>query len=212
VIQIATLIHRLRELGGEVFLVGGRLRVRGPAASAEAREIVEKLRQDREGCRSLLVSTAPLGKLNSQGELVMTREDLPEFARRMRALGWEVEWRGQGIVCRNPSTRSNRKAGRKKVDAQQLETARNITAPPVLPTQPCYACGSTLFWVSVYDVVICATCHPPASERQVKGWHDVTESEPESTPRSRAIRNGACRANGDRQLKFEGNRDRKRAG
>jgi hypothetical protein len=33
--------------------------------------------------------------------------------------------------------------------------------------KPCYACGSRLFWRSVYGALTCFTCHPPASERLV---------------------------------------------
>ena len=33
--------------------------------------------------------------------------------------------------------------------------------------KPCYACGSRLFWRSVYGAIVCFNCHPPANERLV---------------------------------------------
>jgi hypothetical protein len=34
----------------------------------------------------------------------------------------------------------------------------------------CYACGSRVFWLSVYDSLVCCGCHPPADPRLVKEW------------------------------------------
>ncbi len=38
---------------------------------------------------------------------------------------------------------------------------------------PCYCCHRTRFWLSVYGVMICATCHPPAVETLVVRWLDL---------------------------------------
>jgi len=46
-----------------------------------------------------------------------------------------------------------------------------------LPTRRCRACNSWLFWVSVYGVVVCSTCHPPASRDLVKTWYWLPEIE-----------------------------------
>jgi hypothetical protein len=35
-------------------------------------------------------------------------------------------------------------------------------APPA-PQEPCWACGSRTFWLSVWGRWACSTCHPPAS-------------------------------------------------
>ena len=50
----------------------------------------------------------------------------------------------------------------------------------VLVTQPmshwpnslsvCYACGATRRWRSIYSVLICTKCHPPADEALAVGW------------------------------------------
>lgn len=42
-------------------------------------------------------------------------------------------------------------------------------------TQPCFACHSRRFWVSVQGVVNCANCHPPASPALVKQWIVIPE-------------------------------------
>ena len=47
--------------------------------------------------------------------------------------------------------------------------------PPLpLASQPgaCYACGTTRRWRSVYGVLICTKCHPPADEALAVGWVD----------------------------------------
>lgn len=39
------------------------------------------------------------------------------------------------------------------------------------PTSPvCRACGSRRFWRSIYGVVVCAGCHPPAAPDLVAEW------------------------------------------
>jgi len=35
---------------------------------------------------------------------------------------------------------------------------------------PCYCCGEVAWWLSVYDVVICGRCHPPADPSLVRAW------------------------------------------
>lgn len=47
-------IDRLQELGGEVFLVGDRMRYRIPADEPEARQLIAEIRQDREAIIALL--------------------------------------------------------------------------------------------------------------------------------------------------------------
>lgn len=46
-----------------------------------------------------------------------------------------------------------------------------------LPGRRCQACHSYLFWVSVYGVVTCASCHPPATPQLVREWFWLPEGE-----------------------------------
>lgn len=39
----------------------------------------------------------------------------------------------------------------------------------------CRCCSGSRFWRSIYNVVICAVCHPPAAPDLVSGWLDVGE-------------------------------------
>ncbi len=39
----------------------------------------------------------------------------------------------------------------------------------------CYACRGHRFWRSVYDVIICVTCHPPAAPELVVEWMDASQ-------------------------------------
>ena len=36
------------------------------------------------------------------------------------------------------------------------------------PQEPCYACGDYNWWLSIHNVWVCGTCHPPACEKLVK--------------------------------------------
>jgi hypothetical protein len=36
--------------------------------------------------------------------------------------------------------------------------------------EKCCACRGFLFWLSVYGVMVCAACHPPASPNVVRAW------------------------------------------
>lgn len=51
---VASPMERLRELGGEVFLEGDRLRYRIPAGHPEARRLLEEIRQDRDAITEML--------------------------------------------------------------------------------------------------------------------------------------------------------------
>ncbi len=46
-----------------------------------------------------------------------------------------------------------------------------------LPTRRCRACNGWLYWASAHGAVICAGCHPPASQALVKTWHWLPEGE-----------------------------------
>jgi hypothetical protein len=50
-----------------------------------------------------------------------------------------------------------------------------------LPEYRCYACKGGLFWVSMHNAVICATCHPPASPSLISRWHWLPEIEGKTT-------------------------------
>ena len=41
----------------------------------------------------------PLGRRNDEGQTVMTIEDLPELAHRLRLSGWRVTRRGNELIC-----------------------------------------------------------------------------------------------------------------
>jgi hypothetical protein len=61
----------------------------------------------------------------------------------------------------------------------ELETTRGLPGPSGVgfPTRRCYACNGWLFWVSVYGVVRCAGCHPPANRALVSEWYWLPEGE-----------------------------------
>ncbi len=50
----ASPVDRIRELGGELFLVGDRLKYRIPAGNLEARQLIAEIRRDREAVIAML--------------------------------------------------------------------------------------------------------------------------------------------------------------
>jgi len=58
--------------------------------------------------------------------------------------------------------------GEPQVEDMEVEN----TEPGQPPPPPCPFCGGGLFWMSIAhtNVVICATCHPPASPDVVSKW------------------------------------------
>jgi hypothetical protein len=64
---------------------------------------------------------------------------------------------------------------------QHARTVRREGAPQLIPDIPpiarwpnspsaCYACGTTRRWRSVYGVLLCVRCHPPADAALVATW------------------------------------------
>ena len=49
-----------------------------------------------------------------------------------------------------------------------------------MPEGPCPDCKSSVFWESRSRIVICVTCHPPASDRLVRSLIEIDLEEPES--------------------------------
>lgn len=43
-----------------------------------------------------------------------------------------------------------------------------VPSPPV--QGPCYRCRRFVWWESVYGVVVCGACHPPAVPELVRRW------------------------------------------
>jgi hypothetical protein len=52
-------------------------------------------------------------------------------------------------------------------------TASSLTTPP------CYACGGTRHWKSIYGAVVCGGCHPPVNPDLVAEWLDAPDRQSE---------------------------------
>ena len=50
----ASPVDRIRELGGELFLLGDRLKYRIPAGNLEAQQLIAEIRRDREAVIAIL--------------------------------------------------------------------------------------------------------------------------------------------------------------
>lgn len=97
---------------------------------------------------------------------------------RIQELGGELFLDGDKIRYRipndSPEVRELLEALRRDRDevmrvlrGRQASIAENMIVQGICD-EPCYACGSRLFWHSIYGAVICWICHPPASESLVK--------------------------------------------
>jgi hypothetical protein len=40
---------------------------------------------------------------------------------------------------------------------------------------PCFTCGGGKFWVSIHGAMGCARCHPPAQEKLVTRWVELSD-------------------------------------
>jgi virulence-associated protein VagC len=114
----------------------------------------------------------------------------------LRALGVEVMPHGDNLVIRPaskvpPDLKARLRAAKTEVLAALAQAipeapanahphAEHQDALPAnieLPLRRCPACNSWLFWVSMYGVVVCSNCHPPASQSVVKQWYWLPEGE-----------------------------------
>ena len=60
-----------------------------------------------------------------------------------------------------------------------VETERSAGVTLALSLRPggrCWCCGQSRWWLSVYGVLVCSTCHPPAVEELVKRYLDGKEA------------------------------------
>ena len=53
---------------------------------------------------------------------------------------------------------------RETVRQHKVELLKILQAPQ----EPCYACGDYNWWLSIHNVWVCGTCHPPACRELVK--------------------------------------------
>lgn len=42
---------------------------------------------------------------------------------------------------------------------------------------PCFSCGATRRWQSIYDAMVCTVCHPPVDDSLVRQWIDGQNEE-----------------------------------
>ena len=53
-----------------------------------------------------------------------------------------------------------------KVKRYKEELINILQSKP--PQEPCYACGDYNWWLSIHNIWVCGTCHPPACRELVK--------------------------------------------
>lgn len=61
---------------------------------------------------------------------------------------------------------------------QEQSQAQPVAVSPAVVWR-CYVCHGNRRWKSIYDVLICGTCHPPADMTLVASWEDEEPYGPE---------------------------------
>lgn len=63
-----------------------------------------------------------------------------------------------------------------QVEAVSSPAPRITLALSLQPDGTCWCCKGSRWWLSVYGVLVCATCHPPAVPELVARWLDGKEA------------------------------------
>ena len=85
----------------------------------------------------------------------------------LRARGVTLVADGERLRCRPRSTLTDDDLA--ALRTHKVEVLAQLRAPTKAELV-CHACKKRLFWRSIYGVVICGVCHPPAAPELVKRW------------------------------------------
>ncbi len=103
-----------------------------------------------------------------------------EVVTRLQERGFTLLADGDVLRCRPGSALTPEDLNTlTSMKAQILGALRAGTAPKSPPVK-CFACRGSRFWRSVYDVIVCARCHPPADLSLVAAW--IGEPEASGVP------------------------------
>lgn len=80
-----------------------------------------------------------------------------------------------GHPVENSPVEKSRDIPMENVSVEKSSHPAESTSAPGFPAKPCWCCHSRKFWVSAHSVVLCATCHPPANQRLVRQWIDLSD-------------------------------------
>ena len=95
-----------------------------------------------------------------------------EVVSRLQARGLTLVADGDVLRCRPGSALTPEDLDTlKSMKAEVLAALRREVSPPLSPVR-CFACRGSQFWRSVYGVVICGRCHPPADAQLIQAWMD----------------------------------------
>lgn len=170
----ANQIDRLQQLGGSLFLDGDSIRYRIPADNPEAQQLLAEIGKDREAAIALLRDR--------------------ECARNDGQLDSETDYSSaENSTVENPDLPSLPDKPVEKPHEPSVENSSQESTPiPDLRSKPCWRCHSQRFWLSVHGAVVCATCHPPASQQLVRQWIDISTPETPNQPESRGEKLDGC--------------------
>lgn len=98
----------------------------------------------------------------------------PEIVTKIERIGGHVFLEGDRLKARVPESHPEARALVEELRTQKAEVIRLLREVPPRadlsePERCCY-CRGFIFWASVYGVMVCAACHPPASPNVVRAW------------------------------------------
>ncbi len=99
-----------------------------------------------------------------------------EIVTKIEHIGGCVFLEGDRLKARIPEGHPEANALVEELRSHKAEVVRLLqeTAPPpntdLKEPARCGYCRGFVFWASVYGVMVCAACHPPASPRLVTAW------------------------------------------
>ena len=74
---------------------------------------------------------------------------------------------GERLRCRPRSTLTENDVA--ALRTHKAEVLARLRAPAKADLV-CHACKERRFWLSIYGVVVCGVCHPPATPQRVERW------------------------------------------
>ena len=97
------------------------------------------------------------------------------FIADLRARGVRLTPDGEKLRCRPKSSLTEDDLAALRTNKLEVLRLLRKEQRPVAARIVCYACKRSRFWKSIYGVIVCGRCHPPAHDRLVSEWIDARE-------------------------------------
>ena len=99
-----------------------------------------------------------------------------DIVTKIESIGGHVFLEGDRLKARIPESHPEASALIDELRTQKAEIIRLLRENGISlcadlgEAERCCVCRGFIFWASVYGVIVCAGCHPPASPKVVRAW------------------------------------------